>query len=67
MNSTVWNSYYLTSDPTGEQKKNLKIVKEEIELIHFELKSIKLECDDINAILNKAGAPYLNDSLPEIK
>lgn len=67
MNSTVWNSYYSTSDPTGEQKKNLKIVKEEIELIHFELKSIKLECDDINAILNKAGAPYLKDSLPEIK
>lgn len=67
MNSTVWNSYYSTSEPTGEQKKNLNIVKEEIEAIHFELNTLKTECDEINNILIKAGAPYLNDQLPKLK
>ncbi len=67
MNNAVWNSYYSTSEPTGEQKKNLKIVNEEIEALHFELKAMKTECKEINEILVKAGAPYLKDQLPDLK
>lgn len=67
MNSAVWNSYYSTSEPTGEQKKNLNIVNEEIEALHFELKAVKTECEEINGILSKAGAPYLKYELPELK
>lgn len=67
MNSAVWNSYYSTSEPTGEQKKNLQLVTEEMETLVFELQSIKLEVSEINDILIQAGAPYLNNDLPEIK
>lgn len=67
MSSAVWNSYYSTSEPTGEQRKNLSIVQEEMKAISFELKSITIETVEINDLLITAGAPYLDDQLPELK
>jgi hypothetical protein len=67
INSAMWNSFYSTSEPTGEQRKNLKIVNEEMEALIFELNSITLETKEINQTLIQAGAPYLNTELPELK
>ena len=67
MSSAIWNSYYSTSEPTGEQKKNLQIVEDEMQALVFELNSITLETKEINQQLVNAGAPYLENQLPEIK
>lgn len=65
LNSAVWNSYYSTSAPTGEQRKNLAIVKRALPELSAELKEIARQLSVIQAELSKAGAPYLDDQLPE--
>tara|TARA_B100001245_G_scaffold236642_1_gene229124 strand:+ start:2958 stop:6206 length:3249 start_codon:yes stop_codon:yes gene_type:complete len=61
----VWNSYYTTMAPTGEQQKNLAIVKQQLGDLIGKLADLKVKTGLINARLIQAGAPYLDDELPE--
>ncbi len=65
LNRAVWNSYYTTMAPTGEQLKNLKIVQGQLSGLILKLKSLRQKTDRINQQLIQAGAPYLEDDLPE--
>ncbi len=64
INSAVWNSYYTTMPPTGEQQKNLRIVQQQLGELIDTLADIRHKTDAINTNLVKAGAPYLEDELP---
>ncbi len=65
MGRAVWNSYYSTSAPTGEQQKNLAIVQEELPGLLDKLGLIQTQAKDIALALIAAGAPYPEDQLPE--
>lgn len=67
MNSAMWNSYYSTSEPTGEQRKNLAIVKDESLTMSASLNKLNQELLVINKLLIDAGAPPLEGELPVIK
>ena len=64
MSSTTW-SYYSTSAPTGEQKKNLRIVKEEGARIQKQLKALHEAAEAMKEQLIAEGAPYPEGELPE--
>jgi photosystem II stability/assembly factor-like uncharacterized protein len=63
--SAVWNSYYSTSAPTAEQKKNLSIVNEALPELLGTLKRIDDMVTVIADQLAATGAPYLEDQLPD--
>lgn len=63
--SVTWNSYSSTSAPTGTQRQNLQIVKEEYEELRADLDHIGQKAETLQQQLEKAGAPYLGDRLPE--
>lgn len=65
MGSVIWNSYGTTSAPTGSQQQNLQIAEEEYEEVLGAIKAINTEVEQIQQQLVKAGAPYLEDMLPE--
>lgn len=65
MGSVAWNSFNSTSAPTGSQRENLKIVKEEYQEILGLVKSVDQRVKAIQEQLVEAGAPYLEDQLPE--
>ncbi len=65
LGSVIWNSFGTTSAPTGSQKTELKIAKEEYSELRSEVKTIALKVEQIQDELIKAGAPYMGDKLPE--
>lgn len=67
MSSAVWNSFYTTMEPTSEQRKNLEIVRDETKLLVKDLTNLNEKAERIRATLRKAGAPYLEDELPELE
>lgn len=63
LNSAVWNSYSTTSAPTGEQRKNLRIILQERLPMETEIKRIQKELDNFYSILLNSGAPYLDGEM----
>lgn len=63
LNSAVWNSYSTSSAPTGEQRKNLRIVMQERLPLETEITRIENELDNFYSILLNSGAPYLDGEM----
>lgn len=63
LSSAVWNSYSTSSAPTGEQRKNLRIVTQERLPIETEITRIEKELDNFYSILLNSGAPYLDGEM----
>jgi hypothetical protein len=61
---TAWGSWSSTSQPTGTQKQQLQIVKEQLPKLATDLKAIMAEAEAIKAKLYEAGTPYLRGDLP---
>ncbi len=66
MNNTVWNSYYSTMEPTGEQLKNISIIDGAMAELIVKLKEINKTADSVYAEILKSGAPFLKNTLPEL-
>ena len=62
---TAWGSWSNTSEPTGTQKQQLKIVEEALPKLTADLQSIMGEAKKVKEALYKAGAPYLRGDLPD--
>ncbi len=65
LGTVVWNSFRTTGAPTGNQKTNLEIAKEEFTELRTKVKAIADKAGEIQIKLTKAGAPYMGDELPE--
>ena len=65
LNSAIWNSYSTSSAPTGEQRKNLRILNQERLPLETEIKRINKELDNFYSILLNSGAPYLDGEMDE--
>lgn len=63
LNSAVWNSYSTSSAPTGEQRKNFRIVEEARLPIQVELKKLSEEMENFYRILLNSGAPYIEGKI----
>jgi photosystem II stability/assembly factor-like uncharacterized protein len=63
INSAAYNSYRTTSSPTGEQKKNLRIVSNSTVKLRGELNALEQELSTFYEILLSNGAPYLDGDL----
>lgn len=63
LNSAVWNSYSTSSAPTGEQRKNLRILLQERLPLETEIKRIQKELKNFYGILLNSGAPYLDGEM----
>jgi len=63
LNSAIWNSYSTTSAPTGEQRKNMRILLQERIPLQTELKRIEGELKNFYSILLNSGAPYLDGDI----
>jgi len=63
LNSAIWNSYSTSSAPTGEQRKNLRILNQERLPLETEIKRINKELDNFYSILLNSGAPYLDGEM----
>ncbi len=65
LGAVTWNSYSSTSAPTATQRENLRIAEEEYREVLTEIKSVANRVEQIAKRLAEAGAPYLEDELPE--
>ena len=63
LNSAIWNSYSTTSAPTGEQRKNMRILQQEKLPFETELNRIEGELKNFYSILLNSGAPYLDGEM----
>jgi len=63
LNSAIWNSYSTSSAPTGEQRKNLRILNQERLPLETEIKRIEKELQNFYSILLNSGAPYLDGEM----
>ena len=63
MGLTTWSSYYNSSEPTGIQKDNLRIVQEALPDLTESLKKINVEVQVIKATLYEQGTPFLKGDL----
>jgi photosystem II stability/assembly factor-like uncharacterized protein len=63
LNSAIWNSYSTTSAPTGEQRKNMRILQQEKLPFETELNRIESELKNFYSILLNSGAPYLDGEM----
>jgi len=58
---------YHSSDATQTLKDNLKIVKEEVQLLIKDVKVIKQELDLLEQRANKVGSPWSPGRVPDFK
>ncbi len=65
MNTVGWTSYSSTSAPTGSQKKNLEIVKEEYTPLRASYLAVGQKIDAIASKLSEQGALVPEADLPE--
>jgi len=63
--SVTYGSYSSTSKPTGTQKKNMSIAREMYQELKEDFSSLDQTVEAISDKLIDAGAPYLEDQLPE--
>ncbi len=63
LSSAVWNSYSTSSAPTGEQRKNVRILVQEKLPLETEIKRIEKELQNFYSILLNSGAPYLDGEM----
>lgn len=63
LNSAVYNSYATTSAPTGEQRKNIRILNQERLPLQSKLKSLEEDLNRFYSILLNSGAPYLDGEM----
>ena len=65
MSTVAWTSYSSTSAPTGSQKDNLEIVKEEYAELRADYLAVGKKVEDIRKSLEAKGALVPDAELPE--
>jgi len=63
LSSAVWNSYATSSSPTGEQRKNVRILNQEKLPLQTKIREIEKELSNFYRILLNSGAPYLDGEM----
>jgi len=63
LSSAVWNSYSTSSAPTGEQRKNVRILNQERLPLETKITEIEKELSNFYSILLNSGAPYLDGEM----
>lgn len=63
LSSAVWNSYSTSSAPTGEQRKNVRILNQERLPLETKITEIEKELANFYSILLNSGAPYLDGEM----
>lgn len=63
LNSAVYNSYATSSAPTGEQRKNVRILNQERLPLQTKIKGLQEDLDRFYSILLNSGAPYLDGDM----
>lgn len=63
ISSVVWNSYYTSSAPTQEQRKNRAIVEGAIQELEVALDAVENDLDNYYRILLNNGAPYIDGDM----
>lgn len=65
LGSITWNSFRTTGAPTGSQRTEMNIAKDEYAEIRAQVKTVSDKVDALQETITKAGAPFLADELPE--
>jgi photosystem II stability/assembly factor-like uncharacterized protein len=63
LGSVVWNSYSTSSAPTGEQRKNIRILNQERLPLQSKIRELEKELSNFYRILLNSGAPYLDGEM----
>jgi len=63
LNSAVYNSYATSSAPTGEQRKNVRILNQERLPLQTKINGLEEDLDRFYSILLNSGAPYLEGDM----
>lgn len=67
MGEVLWNSFYSTSAPTDQQRKNIAHVRDGLNTLLPQLRELELQAQSIQTYLEYLGAPYLKGSIPHLK
>jgi len=63
LGSAVWNSYSTSSAPTGEQRKNVRILNQERLPLQTKITELEKELSNFYGILLNSGAPYIDGEM----
>jgi photosystem II stability/assembly factor-like uncharacterized protein len=63
LSGAVWNSYSTSSAPTGEQRKNVRILNQERLPLQTKVRELEKELSNFYRILLNSGAPYLDGEM----